>query len=142
MRHYLLITFAFYALLSASPSQGAENLTSTLNSPKTVSVLLGRFDLRGVEQAHSAFSCHAASPAFSSAIKVTKGGLAINSLKARRLGRSKQFTFRKRLGTQNHRYIIHVTKTRSGSTARLQERVWSNNQFACRFNYRGPFASL
>lgn len=142
MRYHLFITIAFYALLLASPSYGAENLKLTSNSPKTASVLLGRFELRGVEQARSAFSCDATSPSFASAIKVTKGGLAINSLKARQLGRSRQFTFRKRVGTQNHRFIIQVTKTRAGSTARLQERVWSNNEFACRFNYRGPFASL
>lgn len=141
MRHLFVTTMALCAVLSASPSHGAENLTPTSNSPKSVSVLLGRFDLRGVEQARPAFSCHATSPSFSSAIKVTKSGLTINSVKARRLGRSKQFTFRTRVGNQNHRFIIQVTKTRSGSTASLQERVWSNSEFACRFNYRGPFTS-
>lgn len=141
MRYSLFAAIGLCAILSASPSHGAEILKSKLPSTKGVSVLLGKFELRTVEQARSTFSCHATSPSFPSALTLTKASLSINSLKARTLGRSKQFTIRKRVGTQNHRFIIQVTTTRSGSTARLQERVWSNEEFACRFNYRGAFTS-
>jgi hypothetical protein len=129
-------------ILTISMSHGAELKKPALTAGGRGSILVGRFELRTVEQENPAFSCHATSPSFNSALSFTKGGLSINSLKARPLGRSKQFTIRKRIDSQSHRFLIQVISSRSGTTARLQERVWSQNESACRFTYRGPFASL
>jgi hypothetical protein len=141
MRCALFALAVFGELLLFSSALSAETKSPKTPSASAGPVLLGRFDLRMVEQARVGFSCHATSPSFNSALTISKGRLLVNSLKARQLGRSKQFTVRKRLGTQNHQFLIQVTSTSSRTVARLQERVWSDKTSACRFIYMGTFAS-
>lgn len=142
MRCLLLALVLLGEVLATQNAHGAELKKPVISKAPAGSLLVGKFVLQTVEQERSAFSCHATSPSFASAVRLTRGGLSINSLRARRLGRSRQFTMRGRVDGQVHRFLIQVTPTRARTTARLQERVWSKSQSACRFTYRGLFSSV
>jgi len=142
MRCLLCALVLLGEVLATPIVHGAELKKPVISNASAGSLFVGKFALQSVEQERSAFSCHATSPSFTSALRLSRGSLSINSLRTRRLGRSRQFTMRGRVDGQVHRFLIQVTPTRARTIARLQERVWSKSQSACRFTYRGRFSSI